>query len=406
MGKLLYHLALIVCGLSCVGCFRDTGATEVYAQTERAVTVSVTRVEPRELARELTITAEFRPYQEVDVHAKVAGFLRSISVDVGDRVATGQELGVLEVPELREDLAYATAAQRRTELDVERARSEVALAQTNLEIRELSWRRLADVSKARPGLLAQQELDDAQAKYREAVAQRAAAKATLAATEEQVQVSAASKAKVRTIMNYLRVTAPFAGVITKRYADTGAMIQAGTASQTQAMPLVRVAQDDRLRLTLPVPESAVPRISVGTPVEVRAESLKVVFQGSVSRFTGQVDAATRTMLTEVDLPNRDHLLKPGMIAQATLRIDRRDAALAAPIQALRQTEAGKVAMVVNRRNRIEERVLATGIQTPYLVEVLEGLSSGEMVVMGSRVPLRKGQLVAPMVINGHTEAIP
>lgn len=340
------------------------------------------------------------------VHAKVAGYLRRIYVDVGDRVAAGQLIGTLEVPELGQDLAYASATQRRTEKDVERARSDVARAESNVRIRELSWRRLSDVAKARPGLVAQQEVDDAQARLRQAQAEFAAAKAALAAAEEQVQVSAATQLKVRTILNYLRVTAPFAGVITKRYADTGAMIQAGTASQTQAMPVVRVAQDDRLRLVLPVPESKVARLRVGTPVKIKVESLERVLQGRVSRFSGQVDTATRTMMTEMDVDNADHVLKPGMIAHATLRSEQREAAVAIPIQAIRESSQGKTALVVTAENRVEERTLTTGLETAYFVEVLKGVSAGESVVVGSRVPLRTGQLVAAKLVEAPEGVAP
>lgn len=389
----------------CASCSRTSSPREVHAESETAVGVSAVKAEARALAREITIAADFRPWQEVDVHAKVAGYLRSISVDVGDRVGAGQVIGFLEVPELGEDLAYASATQRKTEKDVERARSEVARAESNVKIRELSSKRLSDVAKARPGLIAQQEVDDANARYREAQAQLAAAQAALAASEEQVQVSAANRSKVRTFINYLRVTAPFTGVITKRYADTGAMIQAGTASQTQAMPVVRVAQDDRLRLVLPVPESVVPRIRVGTPVEIRVDSLKRVLQAKVSRFSGQVDAATRTMMTEVDIPNPDRVLKPGMIAHATLRTEQREAALAIPIQAVRDSGNGKSAMVVTRNNRVEERPITTGVETAYFVEVLKGISLGESVIIGARVPLRPGQLVAAKLVAPPEEVL-
>jgi RND family efflux transporter MFP subunit len=170
------------------------------------------------------------------------------------------------------------------------------------------------------------------------------------------------------------------------------------------MPVVRVAQDDRLRLILPAPESVVGRIRVGTPVEIRVESLQRVLQAKVSRFSGQVDAATRTMTTEVDVVNEGRRLKPGMIAHATLRLDLRESTLAIPVQAIRNTSgARKTALVINSSDHIEERALNTGMETPYFVEVLGGLSAGERVVVGSRLPLRAGQLVTAKLVNTDDE---
>jgi multidrug efflux pump subunit AcrA (membrane-fusion protein) len=144
----------------------------------------------------------------------------------------------------------------------------------------LAHTRLAAVQDSRPGLIAQQEIDDAHSKDLVAEAQVAAAKSALAAAEQQVKVAQADRARVKTLYDYTVVTAPFAGVITKRYADTGSMIQAGTASQTQARPLVRLSQNTLLRLVLPVPESAVPQVRGGNTVEVRVPTLHRSFPGS------------------------------------------------------------------------------------------------------------------------------
>ena len=146
-----------------------------------------------------------------------------------------------------------------------------------------------------------------------------------------MQVSAAELKRVKTLMDYTRVTAPFAGVITKRYADTGSMIQAGTASSTQAMPLVRLSENSLLRLILPVPESAVPTVHVGQQVEVRVPTLNRSFPGRVARFSDKIAAATRTMDTEVDVPNPTLLLIPGMYAEVNLTLDRAAGVLAVPI---------------------------------------------------------------------------
>ena len=372
--------------IACVSTSEDT----VKARSERRPTVAVVRAERRDLASGAELAAEFRPYQEVDLHAKVAGYLKSIHVDVGDRVRQGQLIAVLEVPEYGEELAQASATAKRSELDVVRAQSEVTRAQTALDLRKLSYERLLGVSKTKPGLIAQHEIDTAASRFREAEAEIQTAKAALAATQQQVAVTSAGRSRISTMIGYLRITAPFSGVITKRYADAGAMIQAGTASQTQAMPVVRLSQTDTLRLVLPVPESLIPRVHLGSAVEVRVDALKRVFQGKVSRFTGRLDSATRTMETEVDLKNPGGVILPGMYGYASIQIDSREKAVAVPVQAVAGHGTQPTVLVVNGDLKLEERKITLGLETPDLVEVTKGLADSEMVVVGNRTGLKTG----------------
>ncbi len=394
--KPVFVLGLFVVMLA--GCGAEH-AGAVRAETDRVMTVPVERVGRHDLTRELDVAAEFRPFQEVEVHAKVAGYLKSIAVDVGDHVAAGQVVAVLEVPEFGEELAHATATERRTELDVVRSRSEVKRTEATYLMRKVAYERLQAVSKARPNLVAQQEVDSSAAQYREAEGQWESAKAALAATEQQVNVSSATKERVRTMMNYLKITAPFAGVVTKRYAHPGAMIQAGTASQTQAMPVVRISQIHHLRLVLPVPESAVSRVKLGGAVEVRVDALQQVFQGRVARFNDRLDAATRTMETEVDIDNRTGVILPGMFGTATIVLETRAGALAAPVQAVSGHNTKPAVMVV-KDGVLEERAVTLGMETPALVEILTGVGEGELVVTGNRSGLRVGQRVETKLKTG------
>src|SRR5262249_6927095 len=177
-------------------------------------------------------------------------------------------------------------------------------------------------------------LDVALTKMQTAGEQVAAAKAALSAAEQQVEISKTAERRTKTMADYTQIIAPFSGVITKRFADTGAMIQSGTASQSQAMPLVRLAQIDRLRLTIPVPESAVPRIRIGAPVMVRVASLGKSFPGAVSRYSKDVVLSTKTMETEIDIPNPGWTLTPGMNADVVLTLERREKTLTVPVQSL------------------------------------------------------------------------
>lgn len=390
----LGHLVLLL------GCSQQEKVSATQT-SEPVASVPVALVRRTDLAQEFEVAAEFKPYQEVDLHAKVAGYLKRITVDVGDRVQQGQLLATLEVPEMRQELLLAGALEARTQLDVARAEAELKRAETARRIHLLSFERLSGVAKTRPNLIAQQEIDNAEAKLRDAEAQITTAQAALAAMKEQVSVSTASKARVGTMLDYLSISAPFSGVITKRYADPGAMIQAGTASQSQAMPVVRLSQIDRLRLVLPVPESMVPRVKVGSSVEVRVDTLSRVFQGKVTRFTGRLESATRTMETEVDVANPSGVLMPGMYAYASLQVDGRQDAISIPIQAAGTgaVPGGSASLlIVDPNQTVAQREVRFGLVTPDFVEVTSGLQEGDLLIMSS-AKLRPGQRVAPKITS-------
>ena len=284
---------------------------------------------------------------------------------MGDRVKQGELLAVLEIPEMADDQARAQSMLSRSQAEMARARDELQRAESSHDNAHLSYTRLSEVAKRRAGLVAQQEIDDAQSKDLMAEAQVSAAKSDLSAAEQQVHVSKAELQKVKTLADYIRVTAPFAGVITKRYADTGSMIQAGTSSSTQVMPLVRLSENSLLRLILPVPESAVPTVHVGQQVEVRVPTLSRSFPGRVARYSDKVLSGTRTMDTEVDVPNPNLILIPGMFAEVNLTLIHRSDVLAVPIPAVDMSggdeSLGQVA-VVTPENRIEMRKVQLGLQ--------------------------------------------
>lgn len=394
---------ILICGLftctsaafvaACGSQERAAGKGPAIAETP---TVAVAKAGVGDLARNLAVTAEFRPYQEVDVMAKVSGYVKSINVDIGDKVRQGQLLATLEFPEMTDEVTRAKAALQRSDAQVAQARDEIKRAESNYQIAHISFTRLDSVMKSRPGLVAQQEVDDARAKDTAADAQVSSAKSNLAAAEQQVEVSKAELARFQTMFEYTRVTAPFDGVVTRRYADTGSMIQAGTASQTQAMPLVRISQNALLRLILPVPESAVPTVHVGQQVDVKVPTLNRTFPGRVVRSAQKLALATRTMDTEVDVPNPGMILIPGMYAEVDLTLQRAMNALCVPLTAVdvENETQGKV-MVVSTGNLLESRPVALGLETANRVEIRSGLKDGELVVIGSRAGLRPGAPVNP-----------
>jgi RND family efflux transporter MFP subunit len=377
-------------------CSRNPDVQASTPSDSVAPTVAVATVKTEDLSHALVLTAEFKPYQEVDVMAKVAGYIKKINVDVGDRVKEGDPLATLEIPEMKDDLNRANAAVERSNADVTHANDEVRRAESAHAIAHLSFTRLQEVAQKKPGLIAQQEIDVAQSKDLEAEAQVSAAKSALASAREQVHVNNSDVEKVHTLMDYTKVTAPFTGVVTMRYADTGSMIQAGTASQTQAKAVVRISQNSLLRLILPVPESAVPTVRIGQQVEVKVPTLNRTFPGKVARFSGKLSMATRTMDTEVDVPNDSLILIPGMYAEVNLTLNRHNAVLTLPVMAVDMDgeKSGRV-MVITPNNRVEVRKISLGLQTAQSVEVVSGLNEGDTVVLTGRSSLQPGQEVRP-----------
>jgi len=337
----------------------------------QGLSVAVARVTRQDLYTEVTIPAEFRPYLQVELHAKVSGYLEQINVDIGDRVKAGQLLARLEVPELKNELDRAIAAEQKAEADYKDA--------------HLNYTRLVAVNREHPNLVAQQELDTAEAKDGTTTAAIAGAKAEVG--------------RYKTLMNYTRITAPFDGVVTKRYADPGALIQAGTASDTQSLPLVRLSDNYHLRLDFDVSVAYVKDIRMGDAVEVRVESLGgKVFTGIISRSTEKVEDATRTMTTEIDVPNPKLELVPGMYATVALKVQRRPQALAIPTEAIASDKKATV-YVVNANQQIEERTVVAGLETATSYEVISGLNEGDLVLISDRSKVKPGQKVEAKLIG-------
>jgi RND family efflux transporter MFP subunit len=368
----------------------------------RPVAVALARESP--ISDMITLSGEFRPFQEVDVHAKVAGYIRRIYVDVGDHVKTGQTLAILEVPELDAQLQGAEAAIRRSQDAIRRAQGDLKRAESLHQAIHLDYTRLKQASEARPGLIAEQELDNAQAKDREGEAQISADEAAFSEARNQLDVTSAEQKQLSAMSGYAQIVAPFDGVITKRYVDTGALVQAGTSSNTQAVPVVSVAQTDLFRLTLAVPESAVPMIRLGTTVTVHVQALNRDFEGKVARFANAVNQETRTMHTEVDVHNSGLTIVEGMYAEVKLTLAKSDHALAVPIQAVSREGSHTTVLVVNSNDQIEEREVHLGIEGANQVEVVAGLKPNDRVVMGSRSDFRPGERVDPKVIADNNEA--
>ena len=385
---------LLVAGLSRFT-VRAKSVNRAQAQGAQWQPVAVALVKRAPIRQSLVLSGWFKPFQNVDVHAKVAGYIKAIYVDVGDKVKRGQTLAILEVPELNAQLMAAQAAIKRAEDSVQRSKNEVARDKSAHEAVHLDYTRLKEASDQQPGLIAQQELDDEFAKDQVAEAQIEAAEAALSAAKNELGIAQANEQRLQDLSDYTRIVAPFDGVVTKRYADTGALVQAGTTSSTQAMPVVTIAQYDRLRLVLPVPEQDVPAVHLGSLVDVNVLALHRHFVGKVARFADSLDMQTRTMHTEVDVANPKGTLVEGMYANVTLVLHQDADALSVPLQAVTRNGNDASVVLVNPQDRIELRPVQLGLEGATRVEVLSGLSLNDRVVIGNANDFHAGEKVQP-----------
>ena len=398
---------LVIVALALVGVLVFWGQSR-HAKTEAdgadnpehagAPVAAVVKVGHSALGTALALAGGFKPFQEVDIHAKVAGYIKAIYVDVGSHVKEGQTLAVLEVPELAAELSGADAAVRRAKEEIRRAQGDVQRAKSAHEATHAMAERLTQASDQRAGLVAQQEVDDARAKDLEGEAQVSSAQAALSAAEQALDVAVANQQQYKALSDYARITAPFTGVITVRYADTGSLIPAGTASTTST-PVVRLAQISVLRLVLPVPESIAGQIRLGDPVKVHVQALNQDSVGKVSRFADALDSQTRTMETEIDFDNKNGKLLPGMYAETVLQVAENKNALVVPLEAVTQSEKEATVLAVNAQDVVEERKVKLGLQGKSRVQILSGLADGERVIVGNRSEFRSGEKVVPQEVK-------
>jgi RND family efflux transporter MFP subunit len=376
--------------------FRPHGNGRVEAAPEPTA-AQVSMVERGSVSHVLALAGQFQPYQVIDVHPKVSGFIRSIRVDIGDRVRQGQTLAVLEVPELQAQLEGTVAQVSRSKDEIVRAEHEVTAAEARYSSLHADNDRLQQAAKAQPGLIAQQELDDALSKDLSAAAQVDSAKAALAAARGGADVARADNRRVGAMENYTNVIAPIDGVITWRYADTGALIQSGTDSNSQTLPIVKLAQSGLLRLRMPVPEDAVRYVKVGDPMLVRVDALDRSFTGKVVRFTRDVNFETRTMETEIDVENKDLSIDPGMYANTQLQLSHADNVLTVPVEALVLRDNKNVVYALDNQNRVHLRTVEVGLRGSQLAEIRSGLVEGERVILGGQEKYQEDERVTPVV---------
>jgi RND family efflux transporter MFP subunit len=390
-------LLLSTLPLLLASCSSNKSSADDLASAPVAPVVKVTR---RNISDTLEIASEFLPFQEIEVYAKVSGYIRQLNVDWGTKVRQGDVMAVLEVPELEQQVALDQASVRRSENDLERSREELNRSQSAYYVAHVTYTRLAEVQKTQPELVAQEEIDVAKGKDLEASASVSGAKDGLAAAEQALAVARAALSRDQALFDYTRIVAPFDGVVTRLDAYKGALLPAGTSSNKGDLALCRLSQNNVLRLVIPVPERAVPDVHIGQSISVDVSGLNKSFDGKIVRTSDQIDLETRTMHTELQVPNPNYELVPGMYASVKLPLHSAENVLALPVQAVRSTGEGKGRVLfVDPSGKIQAREVKIGLQGESSVEIQSGLQENDLVIFGEQGQFREGEIVKPKTVQ-------
>jgi RND family efflux transporter MFP subunit len=340
-------------GLAIVGCGRTEGKAAPSAPTAPvAVTTTVAKTGP--ITRTVTLpTFRVLPYQSATLYAKVGGYLKTLKVDKGDAVTGGELLAEIEVPEL-----LADEAQFKAEADVERG----------------NYERLAAARAKSPDLVVPQTVDD---------------------LHGRAEIAKAKLQRTQTLLQFARITAPFAGIVTARFVDPGAFIPAATSGSTpQSAALLTIMDFSRVRVQVYVPEAEVPLIKNGLPTTLTVDELPGrTFPGTITRFSNALDESTKTMLAEIELANADHALRPGMYATVRVSVERKPNALLVPRDAVVVEKAGSFVYVI-ADGKAHKTPVHTGFADGVNVEMVDGVHAGQPVILVGKQTLMDGQPVS------------
>jgi RND family efflux transporter MFP subunit len=356
------------------------------------IAVSVATSEKRDLADSIDLTGTLTPDEQVTVYAKIPGYLKSIQFDIGDRVQKGQLLAELEVPEMASQLAEKRAALTKAQAALEQSRIAVEQTLAEAEFAQVNYQRLKNIHDRDADVLPAQDVDQARSGLGVATGKLHNAQAQIRVAEAAVSAAQAEIDTLNTLMTYARIEAPLSGVVTERFVDRGALIQAAAASRTQAAPVVTIARIDRVRALVDVPEASAPYIHTGTVARLQVESLPgQSFPAPVARIAGVLDASSRTLRAEIDVASPGERLRPGMTVKVSLQLRRFPGAVTVPVAAVQGSERSVFLVRDGRAKRVKVK---TGLESPEWIQIVDGLKAGEEVVVASAAPLEDGSPVS------------
>lgn len=358
--------------------------TDLAVAARPIVPAAVVTQAPRETV--VTLPGTMQPITEAPVLARADGYIKRRNVDIGDRVAAGQVLAEIEAPELDQQVKQAAAALDQARSALEQANANLTQGLANRELARVSAVRYGNLQKR--GIVSRQENDTYQAQYQASDAAVESLRKAVAGAENSVSAAQASLARLKEMFSYLKVRAPFAGVVTLRNVDQGTLVMTGNTL------LFRVAQTGVLRMFINVPQVNASQVRVGQATELSlSERPGRTFTAKIVRSSGSLDPATRTMLVEVQVPNPVGDLMPGMYANVTLHAARENPPLLIPSEALVARAQGTTAAVVDRAGKVHFTPIQVGRDSGTELEVLSGLEAGMQVIVNPNDKVREGVAV-------------
>ena len=432
LGTACVLLALLLFGL--LRRHQQNKVVEAAAREEQQALpiVNVTKVHRSPAATSELLPGNMTPLTEAYIYARASGYVRRRLVDIGDRVSAGQLLAEIEAPEVDQQVQQARAALAQAEKQLEQARADLGDARAKMELAQVTWDRYKVLMEH--GAVSRQEGDQQLAAFRSTSATYASVEARIGSAEQNMKASKANLERLTSIQEFENVRAPFSGIITARNFDIGALISgsggsmgqgAGTGPGTLTGPstgaqggeLFRIAQANVARVLVNVPESSVPSIHPGQPATIVAQAYPSrEFPGQIKRTANAVDVTSRTMLTEIHVPNADLSLVPGMYVQVRLQQRRTEPPLLVQGDSILPTAQGLRLAVLHdlsprdlqsspgkpahsyppQAKRIHLQEIRVGRDYGQEVEILGGLQGWEYYVMNPGDVVVEGAVVQPV----------
>jgi RND family efflux transporter MFP subunit len=351
--------------------------------------VSVMTARRAEGRGNLVLPGNIQAVTEAPILARAEGFLKKRYADIGDRVTAGQLLAEIEAPELDQQVTQARAAVEQVKADLERATAALEQGKANESLAKVTAQRWDNLVKR--GVVSRQENDQYQAQYQAQSANVRALEHAVAAAKSNIAASEANVARLSELQNYLKVRAPFAGVITLRNVDVGALVNTGNTM------LFRIARTNLLRTYVNVPQSSAADIHVGQKAFLStSESPDTKFPGQVARTANALDPSSRTLLVEIQAANPDGKLLPGMYVQVDLNLPRKDPPLLIPSDTLVVRPEGTLVALVDSGNKVHFQRILVGRDFGDRIEVLSGLSEGARAIVNPNDSVQEGARVQPV----------
>jgi RND family efflux transporter MFP subunit len=364
-------------------------AQEANAQSESLAEVSVMTAVRAAASGNLVLPGNIQAVAEAPILARAEGYIQRRYVDIGDHVAAGQLLAEIEAPELDQQVLQSRAAVQQAQADLERAMAALEQGKANESLAKVTATRWDNLAKR--GVVSRQENDQYQAQYQAQSANVRALDRAVAAARGNVAAAEANVARLTQLQNYLKVRAPFAGVITLRNVDVGALANTGSTL------LFRIAQSNPLRTYVNVPQASAADVHAGQVASLStAELPDRKFKGVVARTANALDPSSRTLLVEIQVPNPDGKLLPGAYVQVDLNLPRKDPPLLIPSDTLVVRPAGTLVALVTPNNTVHFQEITVGRDFGDRIEVLSGLTEGQRVIVNPNDSVQEGVKVHPV----------